>query len=110
MDEKNAVLIARRTCFAAAALSGLLAVCCAKADEIGAPGPQNAQGIGQPGVPPVAPAPPGTRGGLSPQLPEISPGPPPPPGITAPIPPSAAPEATAPALRQGPQFVLRDVN
>ena len=110
MDEKNRVLIARRTCFAVGALSGLLAVCCAKADEITAPRAQSAQAIGQPGVSPVVPAPAGTRGGLSPQLPEISPERPPPPSITAPTPPSAAPEAAAPALRQGPQFVLRDVN
>src|SRR5262245_6814131 len=84
MDEKKPVLIARRTCFAVAGVSGLLAVCCAKADEITAPRGQNAQVTGQPGVSPVVPAPPGTRGGLSPQLPEISPEPPPPPSITAP--------------------------
>jgi hemolysin activation/secretion protein len=110
MDEKHRVPIARRACFAVAALSGLIAVCCAKADEITAPRAQNAQAIGQPGVSPVVPAPPGTRGGLSPQLPEISPEAPPPPRITAPTPSSAPPEPAGPALRQGPQFVLRDVN
>jgi hemolysin activation/secretion protein len=103
---RNRLLVARRLSGATAALSCLLAVCCAKADEAAAPGLQDAQAIGQGGAQPAAP-PPGTRGGLSPQLPEISPRPPPAPSITVPAPPP--PSGAGPPLRQGPQFVLRDV-
>ena len=53
----------------------------------------------------VVPVIPETRGGPSPELPEIQPSAPPPSSLTVPAPPlEAAP------LRQGPRFVLRDVN
>jgi hemolysin activation/secretion protein len=52
---------------------------------------------------------PEVRGRPSPELPPVQPSPPPPSGLTAPVPAPAPPEA-APPLRQGPRFVLRDVN
>jgi hemolysin activation/secretion protein len=49
------------------------------------------------------------RGRPAPALPPAQPSPPPPPSVTAPPSPPPPPEA-APPLRQGPKFVLRDVN
>jgi hemolysin activation/secretion protein len=100
--------VAHQLRFVAVALSCLLALHCAKAAEVVAPAPQNAQAIDQGGVLPIAPIPPEMHGGPSPELPEIAPRPPPPPSITAPAPPP--PVEAAPTLRQGPRFVLRDVN
>ena len=102
------LLVVRRLSVAAAGLACLLALGGAKAVEVAALRPQDAQAIGQGGVLPVAPAAPETHGGPSPELPEIAPKPPPPPSITAPaVPP---PAAAVPPLRQGPRFVLRDVD
>src|SRR6516165_7971036 len=70
------VLVGPQLPYAAATLSCLLALCGAKAAEVAAPAPQDAQAIDQGGLLPVAPAPPGTRGGPSPELPEIAPKPP----------------------------------
>jgi len=49
------------------------------------------------------------RGRPAPALPPAQPSPPPPPSVTAPPSPAPPPEA-APSLREGPKFVLRDVN
>ena len=102
------LLVVRRLSVAAAGLACLLALGGAKAAEVAALRPQDAQAIGQGGVLPVAPAAPETHGGPSPELPEIAPKPPPPPSITAPAAPP--PAAAVPPLRQGPRFVLRDVD
>jgi hemolysin activation/secretion protein len=104
---RGVLVAARQLCFAAAILT-CAALYCAKATEIAAPTPQNAQVIGQGGVLPVAPVPPETHGGPSPELPEIAPTPRPPPSIT--VPPGPPPSEAPPPLRQGPRFVLRDLN
>ena len=49
------------------------------------------------------------RGRPAPALPPAQPSPPPPPSVTAP-PSPAPPSEAAPSLREGPKFVLRDVN
>jgi hemolysin activation/secretion protein len=85
----------------------LLSAVGATAAEVAEPGFQSAQRIDRGGVLPIAPVFPQTPGGPSPELPEIQPGPPPPSGLTVPAPP---PSETPPPLRQGPRFVLRDVN
>src|ERR1700720_2768364 len=76
------------------------------------PGFQNAQRIDRGGALPIVPTLPETlpetRGRPSPELPEIQPSPPSPSGLKAPAP--APPSEAAPSLRQGPRFVLRDVN
>ena len=74
----------------------------AKSAEIAEQAPPSAP-IGQPygAIPEL-------RGRPSPVLPPAQPSPPPPAGLTAPAP--TPPPAAAPPLRQGPRFVLRDVN
>jgi hemolysin activation/secretion protein len=101
-------LLARsQVSFAAVGLTCLLTLCFAQAAELGAPRLETAQAVDQSSVLPIAPIPPETHGGPSPELPEVPPKPPPSPSITAPVPP---PSEAAPPLRQGPRFVLRDVN
>jgi hemolysin activation/secretion protein len=68
---------------------------------------QNAQRSDRGSELPVIPVLPETRGRSSPELPEIQPSAPPPSSLTVPAP---APPPEAASLRQGPRFVLRDVN
>jgi len=84
----------------------LLAAFGAKAAENAEPEPQIAQTTVRGAQPyDVIPE---LRGRPSPQLPPVQPSPPPPSGLTAPVP--APPSEAAPPLRQGPRFVLRDIN
>src|SRR5215469_10517019 len=70
---RGRLLVARQLSFAAATFGCMLALCCVRAAEVAAPGPQDAQAIGQGGVVPIAPVPSETHGGPSPELPEIAP-------------------------------------
>jgi hemolysin activation/secretion protein len=65
---------------------------------------QTREGGAAPSNPPVIPE---TRGRPSPELPPVQPSVPPPSSLTLPAP--TPPEAAAP-LREGPRFILRDVN
>src|SRR5713101_4128726 len=83
----------------------LLFAVAATAAEIAEPILQNVQRSDRGSELSVVPVIPETRGGPSPELPEIQPSAQPPSSLTVPAPPlEAAP------LRQGPRFVLRDVN
>jgi len=91
---------------AVVSMASLLSAWFARAAEVVAAERQIAQAIDRGGVLPITPVP--ERGGPFPELPEIQPKPPPQPNLTLPAPP--APPETPPPLRQGPRFVLRDIN
>ncbi len=76
--------------------------------EIGAPGVQSVQTMDRGDARLHAEVIPETRGRPSPELPPVQPTPPPPSSLTTPVPPPPPPEP-APPLRQGPRFVLRNV-
>jgi len=102
------VLVALQFCLAVAGLTvGLLSGPTVNAAETAEQGRQSAQATDRNAVPSDAAIIPETRGRPSPELPPVQPGSPPPPTLTIPVPP---PSESAPALRQGPRFVLRDVD
>jgi hemolysin activation/secretion protein len=84
----------------------LLAAFDVKAGENAEPEPQIAETTNRGAQPyDVIPE---VRGRPSPELPPVQPSPLPPSGLAAPVP--APPPEAAPPLRQGPRFLLRDVN
>jgi hemolysin activation/secretion protein len=102
------LLVISGFCFAITVLAiFLLFAFAATAAEVVEPFLQHAQRNERGSELPMVPVFPETRGGPSPELPEIQPSAPPPSRLTTPA-PAQPPEATP--LRQGPRFVLRDVN
>ena len=102
------LFVALQFCLAVAGLTvGLLSGPTVNAVETAEQSLRSAQATDRNAVPSDAAIIPETRGRPSPELPAVQPGSPPPPSLTVPVPP---PSEAAPPLRQGPRFVLRDVD